>query len=149
MGSRGEDGGAHSGSVGASGELGGLLNRRAMAVPATAVDKNAGDRHSVVGPTWRRRALGDTLVDELALLQGQVARGRGSGGADLSRGCRAAMAASSWLAGDVARGCLACSGERESVWRGSAVWAKPGARCGGSGAARAKRALWARPEHAH
>ena len=92
--------------------------------------------------------LEDEVADEFALFQGQVASGRASGGADMSRGCRAAVAASSWLAGDVARGCLACSGERESVWRGSAVWAKPGARRGGSGAARAKRVLCSRPEHA-
>ena len=51
--------------------------------------------------------LGDEAADELALFQRQVASGRGSGGADMSRGCRVAVAASSWLAGDVARGGLA------------------------------------------
>ena len=35
-----------------------------------AADKVAGDRHSVVRASWRRRALVDTLVDELALFQG-------------------------------------------------------------------------------
>ena len=87
-------------------------------------------------------------MDESELPQGQVVSGRGSGGTDMSRGCRAAVAASSWLVGDVARGCLVCSGERESGWRGSTVWAKPGARRGGSGAACAKRVLCSRPEHA-
>ena len=72
-----------------------------------AADKVAGDRHSVARATWRRRVLEDEVADEFALFQGQVASGRGSGGADLSRGCRVAVAASSWLAGDVARGGLA------------------------------------------
>ena len=113
------------------------------------MDKDAGDRRSVAcrapcrGWGWRQE-----LADERALLQGRAGERERLGGADMSRGCRAAVAASSWLAGDVARGCLACSGERESVWRGSAVWEKPGARRGGSGAARAKRVLCSRPEHA-
>ena len=37
---------------------------------AAAADKVAGDRHSVARASWRRRALVDTLVDELALFQG-------------------------------------------------------------------------------
>ena len=43
--------------------------------------------------------------------QGQVASRGGLGGAGLSQGCRAALAASSRLAGDTARLCLARCGE--------------------------------------
>ena len=52
-----------------------------------------------------------------------MASGSGFGGADMGRGCRAAVAASSWPAG-VARGGLARSGEKGSVWRGAAERAK-------------------------
>ena len=55
--------------------------------------------------------------------RGQVASGSGFGGADMGRGCRAAVAASSWPAG-VARGGLARSGEKGSAWRGAAERAK-------------------------
>jgi hypothetical protein len=68
---------------------------------------------------------------------------------------QAAMAASFWLAGDVAR----CYGAREGCWselgaiRGAAngpgrAWGGAVKGRGGSGAARAKRALWLRPVHA-
>ena len=88
------------------------------------------------------------LVDELALFQGQVASGRGSVGADLSRGCRAAVAASSWLAGDVARGCLVCSGEWMRTGVAPQVSKGQGPDAATRAHAHAKRALWARPEHA-
>ena len=51
-------------------ELGASFYRRAGSVPTVAADKVAGDRHSVARASWRRRALVDTLVDELALFQG-------------------------------------------------------------------------------
>ena len=53
-----------------SGKLGASFYRRGKAVPAAAMDKVAGDRHSVARASWWRRALADTLVDELALFQG-------------------------------------------------------------------------------
>ena len=103
-----------------------------------------------VRASWRRRELEDTREDEAELFQGQVASGRGLGGTDLAEArCgrrRAAKGSDGGAAGH--QGCLACSGEKGSAWRGSVVWAKPGARRGGSGAARAKRVLCSRPEHA-
>ena len=92
--------------------------------------------------------LEDALVDESELPQGQVASRRGSGGADLSGGCRAAVAASSWLAGAVASGSWRVVVRRGA--RGAALQSgkNPGARCGVSGAAHAKRVLCLRPEHA-
>ena len=129
-------------------EFKGPIYSASMAVPRPRI-RSPANRHSVaVRATWRRRELEDALVDGSELLQGQVASGRGSGGADMSRGCRAAMAASSWLAGDVARACLACCGEEGSEQRGSTERAKPGARHVGLGAARAIRVLCSRPEHA-
>ena len=43
--------------------------------------------------------------------KGELASGGGLGAAGQHRSCRAAVAASSWLSGDMARGCLACCGE--------------------------------------
>ena len=51
-------------------ELGASFYRRPGSVSTVAADKVAGDHHSVARASWRRRALGATLVDELALLQG-------------------------------------------------------------------------------
>ena len=48
----------------------GLLKWASQGGSAAAADKVAGDRHSVARASWRRRALVDTLVDELALFQG-------------------------------------------------------------------------------
>ena len=59
----------------------------------------------------------------LGCAKGQVASRGGLGGAERSRGCRAAAAASSWPAGR-GEGCLArCCGEG-SAWRGAAERAK-------------------------
>ena len=66
----------------------------------------------------------------------------------MSRGCRAAVAASSWPAGDVARGGLARSGEKGSAWRDAAVWAKARGPACRLGRVAAIGALWARPVHA-
>ena len=80
--------------------------------------------------------------------RGQVASGGGSDGADMSRGCRAAAAASSWPAG-------AWRGEawRVAVRRGArGVVLQSGPKPWGPacrlGHAAAIRALWARPVHA-
>ena len=89
------------------------------------MDKLAGDRRSVDRATWQRRTLEDEAADELEPLQGAAGERWWLGGADRGRvHCRAAVAASSWLVGGVATGWLACSGERESVWRGSTVSGK-------------------------
>ena len=48
----------------------GLLKWASQGGSAAAADKVTGDRHSVARASWRRRALVDTLVDELALFQG-------------------------------------------------------------------------------
>ena len=71
---------------------------------AAAVDKLAGDRHSVDRAMWRRRALEDEAADELEPLQGAAGERWWLGGADRGRvHCRAAVAASSWPVGGVAR----------------------------------------------
>ena len=70
-----------------------------------ALDKLAGDRHSIDRATWRRRALEDKAADELEPLQGAAGERWWLGGADRGRvHYRAAVAASSWLVGGVARG---------------------------------------------
>ena len=117
---------------------------------AAAVDRIVGDRRSVScrapcqGWGWRQE-----LADERALLQGRAGERERLGRRRPEQGCRAAVAASSWLAGAVARGSWRVAVIRGA--RGAALQSgpNPGARRGGSGAAHAKRALWARPEHAH
>ena len=44
--------------------------------------------------------------------KGELASGRGSGGADQCRGCRPTVAASCWLAGDVARAAVLVGSRR-------------------------------------
>jgi len=60
----------------------------------------------------------------------QLARGCGSGGTDRGRSALRTPACRQEGSGGGAvgrQGGLACCGEKGSAWRGSAVWAKPGA----------------------
>ena len=82
-----------------------------------------------------------------ACSRGQLANGGGSGGTDRGRGVMRTPACrqEGFGGGAVGRqGWLACCGEKGSAWHGSAVWAKTGARRGGSCArlqlARSRRA---------
>ena len=117
------------------------------------VDKAAGARHSVAcRATWRGWGWRQELADERALLQGRAGERERLGRRRPEQGCRAAVAASSWLAGAVARGSWRVAVRRGA--RGAALQSgpNPGARRGGSvhaRATRAKHALWVRPEHAH
>ena len=76
-----------------------------------------------------------------------MASGRGLGGAARGRGALPTPACRQKCSGGGAvgrQGGLACSGEAGSAWQGSAVWAKTGARRGGSCA----RLQYARSGHA-
>ena len=87
------------------------------------MDKLAGDRRSVDRATWQRRTLEDEAADELEPLQGAAGERWWLGGADRGRvQCRAAVAASSWSVGGVARSWLAwlCS-EWQNQGRDAAV----------------------------
>ena len=115
------------------------------------------NRLSVAMATWRRRALGDEAADKLAKLQGAGGERGRLGRRRPEQGCRAAVAASPWLAGDAARLCLARCGEGEHVARKGTRRAgcgrsRAGVSAGRDAAARAHaraiRALWARPVHA-
>ena len=83
----------------------------------------------------------------LGCAKGQVASRGGLGGAERSRGCRAAAAASYWPAGR-GGGCLARCCEEGSAWRGASERAKVVGPACRLGRAAAIRALWARPVHA-
>ena len=88
------------------------------------------NRLSVATATWRRCALGDEAADKLAKLQGAGGEPGWLGRRWPEQGCRAAVAASPWLAGDAARLCLARCGEGEHV-------ARKGTRRAGCGRSRA------------
>ena len=90
-------------------------------------------------------------MDELGLFRGQVASGRGLGGAARGRGALPTPECRQERPGG---GAVACQGglvrccEAGSVWRGAAVWAKAGGPACRLGRVAAIRALWARPVHA-
>lgn len=119
--------------------------------------RTTANRLSVAMATWQPRALGDEAADKLAKLQGAGGERGRLGRRRPEQGCRAAVAASPWLAGDAARLCLARSGEgehaaRKGTRRAGYGRSRAGVSAGCDAAARAHaraiRALWARPVHA-
>ena len=97
---------------------------------------------------WRGWGWRQELADERALLQGRAGERERLGRRRPEQGCRAAVAASSWLAGAVARGSWRVAVRRGARGAALQIGPNPGARRGGSGVARAKRMLCSRPEHA-
>ena len=124
-------------------------------VPRWWIRTTASRRSVVVRATWRRRALADGLEDRLGLYRGQLARCCGSGGAVHGRSplWPAASRRGRPDGGAVGRQGRLCG--EGGGGRAGCEWGEAGAGAGrrpcdaaARAPARAKRALWACPEHA-
>ena len=102
-----------------------------------------------VRASWRRRELADERGDKLALFPGAGGEPGWLGRRWPEQGCRAAVAASPWLAGDAARLCLARCGEGEhaaceGTRRAGCGRSRAGVSAGRDAAARAPLVQYAR-----